>query len=151
MTGKMRDYVKGLILGLSGKPLPMSQKEPVAYLYNGVRLPKLPERDEKAFPYALITYNSSAGGFYSLYCFSVEPAVASEGNFTLVPYDANNNGQYINTVFGEGKANSFKDPLDFVTLMGSVTEGTTWTNFDLRYKGTDKVYSAASDPVPVYE
>ena len=43
MTEKMRSSVMGLILGQFSSPLPMAQKEPVAYLYNGVRLPKLPE------------------------------------------------------------------------------------------------------------
>ena len=49
MNGKMRSSVMGLILSLFSSPLPEVQKEPVAYLYNGVRLPALPEWDNLAW------------------------------------------------------------------------------------------------------
>ena len=55
MTDKMRDFVKGLALGLTGAPLPYTgTAEPVAYLYNGYRLPPLPNRDKAQYPYATI-------------------------------------------------------------------------------------------------
>lgn len=59
MTEKMRSCVMGLLLGQFSSPLPMAQKEPVAYLYNGVRLPKLPEWDREKYPYAYITVSES--------------------------------------------------------------------------------------------
>ena len=55
MTEKMRSSVMGLILSLFSSPLPEVQKQPVAYLYNGVRLPKLPEWDRETYPYATIS------------------------------------------------------------------------------------------------
>lgn len=60
MNDKMRSWVMGMLLGQVSSPLPMTQtpeqKEPVAYLYNGVELPDINEvwTDElKAeYPYA---------------------------------------------------------------------------------------------------
>lgn len=148
----LKSFLIGYALGLSGKPLPLSggepSVEPVAYLYNGVRLPKLPEWDKETYPYALITYNTA--GFYVIYCFSCEPAVASKVNSTLVPLDGS--GEYINLVsFGKKEDAKFGNPVTFTALLGSVTTGTIWTNFDLLYRDTGSVYLAASEPIPVYE
>ena len=139
----------GLLIGrLIAGQRKKQEKEPVAYFYNGVRLPPLPEWDETTYPYALIYYSNS--GFYALYAFSCEPAAGSKSNLALVPYNGQD-GQCISTIFGEGKANSFGEPEEFKVLLSSVTSGVIWTNFDLRFRGTDDVYFEASDPVPVYE
>ena len=78
-----RSFLIGLALGLAGKPLPISQgKEPIAYFYGhiakegetathtidgvgyvGVVLPKLPEWDKEAYPYAVILYYSAKGKY----------------------------------------------------------------------------------------
>ena len=54
MDGKLkrsfwRGFVAGSVLGAVLPPM-----EPVAYLYNGVRLPELPEWDKTAYPYAAV-------------------------------------------------------------------------------------------------
>ena len=143
-----RSFLMGLAIGLTGNPLPYAQKEPVAYLYNGVRLPPLPAWDKASYPYVIVNFNDA--GFYSLRVFTTEPAVVSKSNLTLTTHDGVY-GQYMAAVFGDGKANTFDEPKTFSALLGSVTQGTIWTNFDLRYKGTEEVYFAASEPVPVYE
>lgn len=63
MNGKMKSCVKGLLMGICGKPLPlaMAQKEPIAYSYNGVVLPKLPELAKKEYPYAVIAIGNLEG------------------------------------------------------------------------------------------
>ena len=64
MNEKMREFVKGMLPGLPGKPHPMANKEPVAYLYNGVRLPKLPEWDREMYPYAMIRYYNDKDAYF---------------------------------------------------------------------------------------
>lgn len=81
MTDKMRSYVKGLMLGICGKPLPFStKKEPVAYLYNGVRLPKLPEWDREKYPYAVLTGSGSSIVPYKI-SFYRDLFVIHDGNY----------------------------------------------------------------------
>ena len=47
-------YVVGFNLALAGMAYPYSAPTPVAYLYNGIRLPALPEWDRGVYPYAYI-------------------------------------------------------------------------------------------------
>lgn len=115
--------------------------------YNGVELPELPVWDKVSYPYAFISYNTA--GFYSLYCFSTEPSVAYKSNQTLVPYSEN--GYYIGAIFQENEWGEFGEPKEFVGLLGSVTKGIIWANFDLRYQGTEDVHFEASEPVTTYE
>ena len=156
MTGKMRDYVKGLILGLSGKPLPMSQKEPVAYLYNGVRLPKLPEWDREAYPYAYIS--KSGTGTRTTYCLSICTSL-----YTSVDEDGDSWSLY-----AEGCLKSVTG------IAPALIDATEWSQLDPYNNGnkykvcnydsdyvfwSDHSFSGpngeewitASDPVPVYE
>lgn len=83
MTDKMKSFVKGILLGMVGKPLPQG-KEPIGYFYGhiakegetatrtidgvgyvGEVLPKLPEWDKEAYPYACIGYlNTSVSSLF---------------------------------------------------------------------------------------
>lgn len=174
MTDEKRSRVLGMILGsVSRGQFP--QREPVAFLYghvakegetpthtiNGVGyvgavLPNIgsiyTREVRNNFPYAFIYYHTEGSSFYVLRCHSEEPGVASKSNHTFIPYDTNNKGQFMSTVWGEGKTNSFGDPIGFTGALLSVTEGIIWTNFDLRYRGTNEVYFPKSpDPIPIYE
>lgn len=55
-----RSFWMGVSLGLAGKGLP-STVQPTAYLYNGVKLPALPEWDREMYPYAAVTRTRSGG------------------------------------------------------------------------------------------
>ncbi|MBR5862186.1 MAG: hypothetical protein IKZ08_02550 [Bacteroidales bacterium] len=61
----LKSWLIGLIVGLVEKPMLLNavKKEPIAYLYNGVQLPKLPEWDKEQYPYAAVYY----GIYYSDY------------------------------------------------------------------------------------
>lgn len=122
-------------------------KEPVAYLYNGVRLPELPEWDKTAYPYAIIAQlsNDTYGTYYAL--------VVTKMN----PYHLEN-GVHFDTSDGKGgdpKKSYCYTPYsewgEFAeTYTWQMTKTVVWTNADiLNEDGT--VYLAASDPVPVYE
>lgn len=145
----LRSFLTGLALGLSGKPLPLANKEPIAYLYNGVQLPKLPESD---LPYAVIVYKTKPN--YSVY-FSKTP-------FTNGVYIGNSNGGtieetaycYYTLTNGAWVFSGEKDSsIAFVASMQLL-----WANHEVNYTDiynpselAGTLYFAASYPIPVYE
>lgn len=143
-----KSWLTGFALGLCGKalPIPGSGKEPVAYLYNGVRLPDINVvwTDEMKAEYSNATILNANG----VYCvvFSASPKEAfNTGSVQAIISDKvfkHENGQWIE-VF------SYK----FISPYPAI-----WTNYDLYYKTTDAygelsgaLYMSASEPVPVYE
>ena len=143
----LRSWLTGYALGLCGKPLPFSkvQKEPVAYLYNGVRLPKLPET---GYQYAIISktkddYTLGLYDEYVLFVTNQQPIKGTgsitfpAGTYRIYEYrtteafgwveEANENDKYINA---------------FYDLF--------WCNEDILNEN-GSVYFAASEPIPVYE
>lgn len=137
MNGKMKSCVKGLMMGCCGTPRPLStaKKEPVAWLYNGVRLPKLPEWDKETYPYAVLVEHNSATPYWlavSTTAFVNNLGLCQvKGDCRVFPFK--------NDVWGEIETFSgLSIPLPF------------WTNTDfLNRDGT--LYLAASEPIPVYE
>ena len=134
----------GLALGLT--TMGRWRGEPVAYLYNGVRLPKLPEWDKTKYPYAFISY--SPVGFWTFFASPVEVFVRDSG-----VYPTGND-----THFGVSCSTPMFD--DNPTTWGELgTNGfgpnagkiiPLWCNFDMcNEDGT--LYLEASKPVPVYE
>lgn len=125
-------------------------KAAVAYSYNGVELPELPDWDTDAYPYALIwLFTNAYGAWYQLELYSVEVVVYSSGNLTILPVAGS--GYHMASSLSDGAWSELADRGDFTSILADVAKGTVWTNFDLRYKNTDDVYFSASDPVPVYE
>ena len=147
MTDKMKSFVKGILLGVVGKPLPISQgKEPIAYLYNGVRLPKLPEWDREMYPYAVIVYNGISQGRF-LFAFKKEQRVT--GGSVIYTWSMDEGETYLYCGL----------PKD-ATEWSALTEHTKttdpvlayvpkWGNYNVYVNGTLTV--EASEPVPVYE
>lgn len=150
------------IAGQRGK----KQKEPIAYLYNGVRLPKLPEWDKEKYPYAAIECYETASGFYYRLTVVSKDAIYKTGNDSIIL--SGTEGRYWAIRDDDyGPENDFAiDGGDFTSWGDSKTlsEDTAyiyygthvwsearplWTNFDFKYDG--KVYISASEPIPVYE
>ena len=138
----------GLILGQFSSPLPEVQKEPVAYLYNGVRLPKLPEWDRGKYPYAVIAlYNTSnnAGKYELILCQNIlsydgENVVQEKENNYLCYLTDNNTWNYINTY-------DFEE----VVFIGDGEQTLIWTSSEIPNSTDGSVYMAATKPAPVYE
>lgn len=116
---------------------------PVAYLYNGVRLPPLPEWDMEKYPYADIYYSENEYGNYVLR-FKSKPFEKMIG-FDALKFDdaatayyrAENDKWVYNSGSESSRGMTFYT--DFV-----------WTNTDLILSdGT--VIMAASEPIPVYK
>lgn len=176
MTRNMRSCVMGLILGQFSSPLPAVQREPVAYLYNGVRLPKLPEWNREKHPYALLIDWGGIAGLDYLLIFSKDPyykvETYSDGEYSYNSYSPCGVGvqgspppteseQWWFTE-GEWKFSMYDDS----DAGYSGTLPYIWSNYDLliakenivtdgsgnhTFVITDEVGYAASKPIPVYE
>ena len=138
----LKSFLIGYALGLSGKPLPLSGGEPVAYLYNGVRLPKLPEWDKEAYPYAGI-FSMSVGFMFR----ALSPTAYYFQNgdeWTLGSFDGNLSSTKYNDKDNWGR-------LSHDTSYGGLPAPVLiWTNFDFMNED-GSVYLAASEPIPVYD
>lgn len=174
MTGEMKSSVMGLILSMVGKPLGR-KKEPVAYLYNGVRLPKVPEIPDRwdypnwaiCGPYTLDGYDGVyykfvatdeapvPGGYigkdegaigYSVNFCSSGLATTDELVVGLYEYETGAKLNYGMNSWGKLKG------LTITNWFGppAKSEKFLWTNTDILNED-DSVFLAASDPIPVYE
>lgn len=117
------------------------------YLYNGVRLPKLPEWDKSKYPYAKI--HKFTGGGYGLRI-SAEPCVLVDGG-AAYPYFTYPNGEYLYSFYTPGSDNWTE--LEILTGNGANDQlcyWLTWANHDI-VNPDGSVYLPASEPVPVYE
>lgn len=150
----IRSWRTGFELGLAGFAYPYAKpREPTAYLYNGVRLPALPEWDRVKYPYAFI-YKRYSPVSRAYVCDLVAlPEVAyaymSSGGWAVYVGDVDRLGW---RVIADSAGNfSTEWQLLETAWNGYVAPpGLTWANFGvLNEDGT--VYLAASEPVPVYE
>ena len=141
MNSKMRSSVMGLILGQFSSPLPMAQKEPVAYLYNGVRLPKLPEWDREKYPYAVITKIGDEPDTYS-YCVIADASpIVVKTNGELYKWKYNKRYDYD---LSTGLA-----WIDRSTSLDADKGRIIWANEDVAYENGN-IYMTKSEPEPVY-
>ena len=164
MTEKMRSSVMGLILSLFSSPLPEVQKQPVAYLYNGVRLPKLPEWDRETYPYATISVISHMTALTVTLTFRKSwkqdvqggdvPKDAIWTQLGDVEYIIKKTGYYpsIDSV----KDTDWGEPIECTKSTWTTATNIRWTNKDIISQGSinhevGELIRAASEPVPVYE
>ena len=128
-----------------GKSYTDNYKErlPVAYSYNGVELPALPEYDTTAYPYAFIFTNSSGTTYlyYSNQQFhgysSVMDLVRNLAACTLGTYKISNGAWIVGTAPQEYAANEVATNIPF------------WANYDV-LDVREQLWCAASEPVPIY-
>lgn len=132
-------FKTGLALGLCGNALPW-KAEPVAWLYNGVRLPKLPEWDKTVYPYAVIAF-IDAGPIYRVYFCADKCTVTGVNASYKAPYVWYQGAGDVWEYKGE-TADTSNVILSMVTPI--------WANHDV-YREDGSLYLAASEPVPVYE
>ena len=148
-----KSFLIGYTLGIAGKPMPLTAsqpgKEPVAYLYNGVRLPKLPEWDREMYPFAFIldqgnkyqlTIKDERSTYrrYGDYLYYTDPAIVIR--YTLAKDGAATQWTYVSTVSEIGTYFGMSDLYEII-----------WSDFDIFHHGSTNVYLPASDPIPVYE
>ena len=162
-TNKPIDPTAMMLGWLVGKRIAgqRGNKTPVAYLYNGVELPEIPEWDKTVYPYAVILlYENSIGSTvtkgYVSYIFAKPVTFFDSGTLGFYsPYRAyslkDSNGKI--TMSPSGKWMLRED----VTTTGEwynvygIYYTPIWANCDLRMKESGELYLEASDPIPVYE
>ena len=144
----IRSWLTGYMLGLAGKPLPIiGSGEPIAYLYNGVQLPKLPEWDKEKYPYAYISLSQIDIGIYELILTDSEKTVDNDGTIALSRAKGDVFTEYY-CINGEWVLQDYS----------AIFATATWCSADLYYHNyswmgelAGKLYLKASEPVPVYE
>ena len=144
MNGKMRSSVIGLILGQFSSPLPMAQKEPVAYLYNGVKLPPLPEVE--GYDYEFVSYNSYLSKYLFTastsrgYCLESGTDIITTGSFRQYSYEVEKEEWALHRE-GSGGTN-----------LQNEVNSLIWCSENVVFNyNTTEVYFEASEPIPVYE
>lgn len=140
MTDKMKSFVKGILLGLCGYPLPQGEKEPVAYMYNGVRFPAVPVVDGR--PFEAILVNEYWTDYVAV---SLEPTRNPANGGRLITQEGSLYVQY-RLEDGEWK----KRHSSIIPSKTDLGGDTIWCNFDL-YNMDGSLYLPKSDPIPVYE
>lgn len=167
-----KSWLTGFALGLCGKALPVagSGKEPVAYLYNGVRLPKLPDADGyqkmvitcnpekqnyKAFAAQKESYiktvTTASGNIRTDVCFdppskSLYGADADAGAWYHQDYSSGTK----ETVYNEWK-DVEEDNYITLQLNSDVRNSVLWSNHDILNVDGTVYFAKCAEPVPVYE
>ena len=136
-----RSFWMGVALGLAGKGLP-STVQPTAYLYNGVKLPALPE---DGYPCWFVSYNS----YLSKYLFTASTEhgfryatgtdIATMGSFRQYSYEVEKEEW---ALLREGSGG---------TVLQSEVNSLIWCNENVVVENSTEVYFEASKPIPVYE
>ena len=139
--------VKWLIVGKFLRRNLMAVKgEPVAYSYNGVVLPKLPEWDKETYPYAVIaTANDSIHLFC---CASPYPYAYETDGVESVRLSSNPDILFVvnmpnNNAWGAG----YEWKLGLSVLKDNVI----WTNVDILNPDGTIAVPKSPNPIPVYE
>lgn len=121
-------------------------REPVAYLYNGVRLPKLPEWDKSKYPYAFIRYTLGESiAQYGLYVCSHSQIWESPD---CVRTTVGTQMRACTVWAGNDAWGAFGD--EYTREADTVLTDVIWANWNILDADGNEGLSA-SDPVPVYE
>lgn len=134
---------------------------PVAYLYNGVRLPGLPEEwNPVTHPFALVVDGNWSIAFGSqsvwFYAFSTphhkNAYREADGlyHFAILAGESYLEAKITTTIKNEFDGLSFHPEVKTKESMAYFAKNATWANYEVQ-NADGTVYLAASDPIPVYE
>lgn len=139
-------------------------KQPVAFLYNGVRLPKLPEWNREKYPYAIIYH--LAVGIHDLFISATPWHGTGEafddygGTFGETTANASSGIRYSQYNDKDWELQSKDEtPIELGQIADTDGDGVgdtgafcaIWSNHDIISADGTTVLIAASEPVPVYE
>lgn len=153
----IKGFLTGLAMALCSPARGLPKREPVAFLYNGVQLPALPEWDKGTYPHCYIEGYINADGNWMYY-------LAATTSECAVHFNSSKDADYVYClddiqmyacVFNTGDDNpawgSFIE-LDFSAGNPIFPASQAiWADYDLINTDDNSVYLAASDPIPVYE
>ena len=144
MNVSVRSFKEGLALGLTGKPLHFAQREPVAYLYNGVRLPKLPEWVAN-YDNALIANTWSRYIVHGFNDYTPDQKLMANGEYVATVELGEHSYSWYEVANGK-----WEDEIRHSTSGGPYQSDIVWASTDICTISGDLTLSK-SDPVPVYE
>ena len=135
------DFLKGFHLGKAfyANLLRAAKGEPVAYLYGGVRLPKLPEWDETVYPYAIITERT-------LYVSKIRPYTKESSDGSIWVWAQGEWGDVLHYYLFDNSTSWQGPSADDVA--GCKQSDLLWSNKDI-LDSTGSVSFAGSDPVDI--
>lgn len=150
----LQDLLSGMASAAASRGV--LRRTPIAYLYNGVQLPGLPEWDVETYPYAVIAQNMDPvnNQYYAWLWCAKSPFTwikfLSKGYFKSNPSDK---GIYCRCpIDGGTEWTAFVE--EDTTESGYVASGANsegvWANHDV-FDASGNVVLSASEPVPVYE
>lgn len=162
MNEKMRSSVMGLILGQFSSPLPEVQKEPVAWLYNGVRLPDINTvwTGEIKAKYPYITICRPTGAYEAFFTNNPLKCAVSTGVYLKFDEEVTGTSFVCDVLFDpntylevglDDKWTELYPGVPYEQYLGRVENNPyLWANYDV---GTldGSIYLEASEPIPVYE
>ncbi|MBR4856946.1 MAG: hypothetical protein IKU94_10025 [Bacteroidaceae bacterium] len=147
-TGWMDSSFQGVIQGFNGKVDAAILNEggtiePIAYSYNGVELPALPEWDKEVYPYAVLRSDPFLGHVLTV----TDNSCVNEGSAVSSVVIRNSTfSQYYIPKNSDNWLLLREPTYDDDYVLGECC----WSNYNiLNTDGT--VYLAASDPIPVHE
>lgn len=150
-----RSFWMGVAMGLAGKGL-IPGKPPTAHLYNGVKLPALPEWDRETYPYANIYYENSTKVYQVTFTSAPCTYYGTAGKYIKCPcpllFAKLTDGAWSELTAAESgvNGNPYKD-LSIKNFAGATYGTAVWSNHDIMSEIDSTVYLAASEPAPVYE
>lgn len=151
----LTSMITGWLMGRRIARHTAKRKVPIAYLYNGIRLPALPKWNEETHPFAYIIKSNSSDSYYL--CVYDDRAVYDEKyEYTpcIVDTHGDNKAQQRKYYVSNGEwayalGGKVTTPYG-LSFSGGASDTPVWCNTDiLNEDGT--VYLPASEPVPVYE
>lgn len=162
-TFNKTSYLLGRLFGRRIKAQ-RKPKKPTAYLYNGVRLPALPEWDRGSYPYAVIAKNdytaylylSTCPMKYHYYTNYIAHLVSTDDGYAMLykgmedgeVFDSWNRAEIVES--GSAFTSPFTAGYHAMQLNGPSYE-CLWANYDVIDNEDGTLRVAASEPVPVYE
>ena len=154
MAYNEKDFQTALVCGLMSKGREL-KGTPIAYLYNGVQLPGLPEWDKSKYPYALVISDGSDDGSV-LYLLSEKAGYRERTTDNGAYYEFIATAETDLFVYNSENGSAWEYLVDYSTGKNDEIIGgykhfyAEWSNHDiLNTDGT--IYLSASEPVPVYE
>lgn len=143
----IREWIGWLLAGLCSRPLPMGAREPVAYLYNGVRLPGLPEWDRENYPFACICRTWTGNYAFSA---SQSPPYMFDSTYGIALQIVGSH--FISFGDAESGWSELRAQVEDYSILMAYEDNHeifVWANHDIEYNG--ELFVSASEPVPVYE
>ena len=124
------------------------EKQPVAYLYNGVKLPALPKVE--GYPYAII--RSFPHYQYAYLSIAPEYVFTTDwlGISAVVRFPKGLISYLVRWDGDDGLPSEWSEEAVISNSSDTNLEAISWSNFDI-YTPSGDLYLAASDPIPVYE